>query len=877
MSNLTFNKLWNESHQHVLDQLEYETPKDQTLVPKERETATQHVAVLYVKYLQIMRKMEIVYDQIVHPQKRRLLRGILVSIIGRTLELRHKLVELELSDFFNFTDILMDLKLTPEDLEVPIPRFMTEEREKDIEGRKTILDTLGAKEFGAGEQPAIFPEIPITDAVKIIQICERARQGRLRAKYMREIKLQAQREKELDGGDDEAEVNQAALKIQKVFKGYKARKMVKLKLQEELVFLAMASPLKEPKHNQASKADANRQRRKVIQAQHEEEYQAALVNTKEKILKVEGPDMKEGMQDNFRQWYIEYRKIHGKFPDFPPDRVWQQPKFQFSLTDDPNQGLGEEDENQSAKDAESRAASAKKADKGGKKDKDAGKGKKGGKPGTPKKGGKGAEDGEEDGFGVKLDDSKHMPIISTECTNYGTKWLNKDESENFAQKHDQEIIKMEKRKEVEAEIKKEVFEVLKEELKNLKLAVDREKNSKSRKGKKGKKGKSAKGKKGTKGGKKGKKDKKGKKGKKGKKEKDLTANRTMESLVEELIQTGILQKVRPQKRAILMYKFKPVPIADVKGDLNLLENLATKAPVIEPTIGELRRVLSEYCILPIGLPHTGEIPGITSALLFGPRGTGKSMMVNAIAAEAGAYLFNLSPKNTMGQFVGKPNVTKMLHMVFKVAKAHPPSIIYIDNIEMVFAKKVPKDDTSDPKRIKKDLLKNVKGLKPEDRVILLCTSWKPWEGEAKAMLPLFSKCLMSPKPDYSSRLIIWRHFIHRKAGNSWKNVNISLLTRMSAGLSAGSIFLVCERVLTERRLKLLRHRPLSTNEFAEQLFNLPPINAEEDKLYTDWLEKTPLAKKRAAMIAAPEDEDDKGKKKGGKGGAKSAGKDKKKK
>ncbi|KAI8853325.1 hypothetical protein BC829DRAFT_6699 [Chytridium lagenaria] len=824
MSNLTFNKLWNEAHQNALDQLEYETPKDLTMVPKDRETAAQHVAVLYVKYLQIMRKLEVVYDQIVHPQKRRLLRGILVSIIGRVLELKHKLVEIELSDFFNFTDILLDLKLTPEDLTVPIPRFMIEEREKDVENRRTLLETLGAKELGAGEQASIFPDIPLSEAIKIIQVCERARQGRLRAKYMREIKLQAQREKELDGGDDEAEVNSAALRIQKVFKGYKARKMVRAKLQEELVFLGMAQPHKESKQNQAAKSEDNRTRRKVIQTQHEEEYQAALVNTKEKIAKVEGPDMKEGMQDNFRQWYMEYRKLHGKFPEFPPDRVWQQPKFAFSLTDDGNDGG--DGEGESTKDAESRSASAKKGEKGKKDAKDAKKG----KPGTPKKG-KGKDEDEDEGFGIKLDDSKHLPVINTECNNFGTKWLSKDESDNFAQKHDQEIIKLEKRREVEAEIKKEVFEVLKEELKNLKLAVDREEELEKPEREEGEEGEVCQREEREK----GQERKEG--GKKGKKEKDLTANRTMESLVEELIQTGILQK------------YKHVQMSDVKGELNLLENLATKNTIIDPTIGEMRRVLTEYCILPLGLPHTGEIPAPTSLLLFGPHGTGKTLLINALASETGSYLFNLSPKTTAGQYTGKPAVTKLLHMVFKVAKAHPPSIIYIDGIEMVFAKKIPKDDLSDPKRIKKDLMKQVKALKPEDRVVVLGTSWKPWEGEVKAMMPVFQKCLMAPKPDYASRYMMWRSFISAKAGV--KNINLSLLTRMSFGLSAGSILLVCERVLTERRLKLLRFRHLTTNEFAEQLFNLPPINTDEDKLYRDWLEKNPTRKKTRRPPRSP--------------------------
>jgi hypothetical protein len=61
MSNLTFNKLWNESHQQLLDQLEYETPKDPSMVPKEKESAFQHLAVLYIRYIQIFRNLEVTY------------------------------------------------------------------------------------------------------------------------------------------------------------------------------------------------------------------------------------------------------------------------------------------------------------------------------------------------------------------------------------------------------------------------------------------------------------------------------------------------------------------------------------------------------------------------------------------------------------------------------------------------------------------------------------------------------------------------------------------------------------------------------------------------------------------------------------------------
>lgn len=83
---------------------------------------------------------------------------------------------------------------------------------------------------------------------------------------------------------------------------------------------------------------------------------------------------------------------------------------------------------------------------------------------------------------------------------FNTDWKTKDESENFCQRHDQEIVKLEKRLEVEADIKDDVFDILADELRNLKLAVEKV-QKKSKKGAKGAKGK----------GKAGKSKKKGKK------------------------------------------------------------------------------------------------------------------------------------------------------------------------------------------------------------------------------------------------------------------------------------------------------------------------------------------------------------------------------
>jgi len=82
-----------------------------------------------------------------------------------------------------------------------------------------------------------------------------------------------------------------------------------------------------------------------------------------------------------------------------------------------------------------------------------------------------------------------------------------------------------KRLEVEDEIRLRVDQLMREELDLLKIAAERDKGKKGKLAKKRKKGKK----------------KASKKGKK-KKDKDLTPDRTLESLFEELVLNGVIRK-----------------------------------------------------------------------------------------------------------------------------------------------------------------------------------------------------------------------------------------------------------------------------------------------------------------------------------------------
>jgi len=50
--------------------------------------------------------------------------------------------------------------------------------------------------------------------------------------------------------------------------------------------------------------------RRKTQEVHEQDYQQALISIKEKLRETEGPDMKETLMDQIRQWFIECRYDH---------------------------------------------------------------------------------------------------------------------------------------------------------------------------------------------------------------------------------------------------------------------------------------------------------------------------------------------------------------------------------------------------------------------------------------------------------------------------------------------------------------------------------------------------------------------------------------
>lgn len=380
-------------------------------------------------------------------------------MIGRLLELREVLVEKNGGvPFFNLDEVLVDLKLGPEVLEVPVPKYIVEDQGRTLAERERLLDALLKRHASRDEQgeedPAV--QMDIDEALKIIQANERGRQGQQRAegvKAAREREAWEERRRAAEEEGDEDGPEAAATSLQAAWRGSASRRATALMRDEELVFIGMAPPPPFPKEGDPRLRERQtKARRKQMQMQHEAEYRDALVAQDAVVYETEGPDMKEEMMDQLRDWYIRYREREGKFPDFPPEEV-----------EKPMPG-------DAAEGAEEKGADAKKdPKKDGKKD-----------------GKKGAED---DGEGPPPLPPHFINTMKDSYQEWSDKWQHRDERLNFAQRHDVELVRQSVRPDVELRVRAEVNELIGRELQNLQEEFERAQGKKGKKGKGGKGGK----------------------------------------------------------------------------------------------------------------------------------------------------------------------------------------------------------------------------------------------------------------------------------------------------------------------------------------------------------------------------------------------------
>lgn len=900
MSSVSFEELLRESMIDLSEMQEQDGQcLDRKLGNKKEDYAyfLHHWTAMYLRYMQIARKLERVHDQLLQPQKRYDVRVLLDSCIGRMLEMKFKIVEY-CGEYVNLNEALVDLKLTPEALEIPVPSYFVEDRAEEIAERRRYIQTLInhyrtteadapvtiGQSADAAASAMNMNDLPMTveQAVLVLQTNERGRQGRQRAKFHRTIyEQELHQHREFEYGTSTGK-DHAATRIQKIVLGYLARKRAKKILKEEMEFLGMEA-------SAAVKADVQQQKlaktlaeRKTKQLSNIAELQQEAKEMRSKIKIQEGGKTMEQMLDEILMHLANVRLTakEDTLPAFPTDEEGGS----LALLGRLPKAAGDDDEANADEDAAAAAAAA------------AAKGKKA----PPKKeAGKGAKKGEEEAEAPPtLTPSLFWDRFSGARERYANTWHSAFQQTYFEDRDlDQHLDRNLLHQEilegpggVQQELRRCVDQLVMVEVNNLRERMEREKGGKKKKGKgKNKKAKKI-------------------------KVKDPTDGTKLETFMNSAVYLNIMQlpdekvrladyigahdmmgdvmqehqKLQAEQADVIRAKWQAV--LDKWGDYaeqslrmrkdqfeELFKRYCEQSSwLFEPSATQVRQAVTEYCILPLGSQVIHDTsPHHNGVLLYGFPKTGKTMLTHAICNETGANLFNLSPAT----FNPGSGSQKIIQMIFRIARSLAPSIIYIDQVEKIFGGKGKgKKKKGDPVaaragKMKKDIVNGFKELEPTDRVMIIGNSSAPWDGDVKDLCSIFRGMICCVQPDYASRMELWQTLIKRKGAELPSYHDYEVLSYMTNKYTSGVIAQVIEETLTDRRIKRLPQRPLKADEFLPALSRATPIFREDYTAMQEFVTKLPMNMRRVMEADFKEAEavDPKAK---GKPGAKPAGKKK---
>ncbi|MEE9294657.1 MAG: ATP-binding protein, partial [Phycisphaerae bacterium] len=133
-------------------------------------------------------------------------------------------------------------------------------------------------------------------------------------------------------------------------------------------------------------------------------------------------------------------------------------------------------------------------------------------------------------------------------------------------------------------------------------------------------------------------------------------------------------------------------------------------------------------IYPAAHPELAEKYGIVTGggvLLWGPPGTGKTMMAKAIAHELDSTFFVISPAQILSKWVGEAE--QNIRKLFDAARSEESAVIFIDEVEALVPKR--QGDTSTVmRRVVPQILQELEGSerKPGRARLFVGATNKPW-------------------------------------------------------------------------------------------------------------------------------------------------------
>ncbi len=209
---------------------------------------------------------------------------------------------------------------------------------------------------------------------------------------------------------------------------------------------------------------------------------------------------------------------------------------------------------------------------------------------------------------------------------------------------------------------------------------------------------------------------------------------------------------------------------------------------LEKQANEIKEVIE----LPLKRPDLFKKIGIQppkGILLHGPPGTGKTLLAKAVAASTNSTFIEVVGSELVQKFIGEG--AKLIKEIFQLARQKAPSIIFVDEIDALAAKRI-ELGTSGEREVQRtfmQFLAELDGFKPLDNVkIIGCTNRKDILDPAITRPGRLDRLIHVPIPNHEAVKQIFK--IHT-AKMKLAGVDLDSVAKKMEGMSGAEIKAVC--------------------------------------------------------------------------------------